>query len=331
MQSNIVSILMPAKNAGEYIKACIDSVIAQTYPNWELIIINDHSTDNTVEILKNFEQNSRIIWEENLGIGIISALTQAFNRSTGKWITRMDADDLMPPQKLKTLISAVPSSGKFVITGKVRYFSNGAVSEGYFRYQQWLNQLIDTDSHWKNIYRECVIASPNWLVDRNCFEQDIALKNLNYPEDYDMMFKWYCNDYQVIGVDEVTHLWREHPKRTSRNSAVYQQTSFFKLKMKYFLRFQHRKTEIIQVIGAGKKGKLIVDLLKATNVDWKWFDLGHEKFNQPIKGKKILAVDKLEPKLAILTVWPMELEAQKEVLGFLESKGLILGENLFLV
>jgi glycosyltransferase involved in cell wall biosynthesis len=315
---------MPVKDASKYLEQCMDSIVNQTYGNWELLAVDDGSTDGSIEILEKYEKyNPRIKVFESSSGGIIPALQMAFEKSSGEYITRMDADDIMPVRKLEALLDGIEGEEKVVVTGKVRYFSDKKVSEGYKRYEEWLNELVEEDEFRKNLYRECIIASPNWIVKRSCFEEDFDITDLEYPEDYDMVFKWFEHGYTFKGINTVTHLWREHPDRTSRNSENYQQKAFFELKTKRFI--EHFKDEIegVQVIGAGQKGKLITQILERYEVNYEWFDLNPKRDDL----KSVMA---LENKLTILSNWPKEERIQDDIRKFLRKMNFKFGEDLWL-
>ena len=135
---------MPFRNAEPWIGETIASILSQTYTDWEIIAVNDHSSDESERVLKSF-QDRRIHIYQNSGKGIIAALQTALKKATGVYITRMDADDLMPENRLKLFADAIADSpAKTVITGRVRYFAMGSVSEGYLKYQDWLNERCET-------------------------------------------------------------------------------------------------------------------------------------------------------------------------------------------
>jgi glycosyltransferase involved in cell wall biosynthesis len=116
----LISIIMPVKNAGKFLHECLQSVKDQTEVNWELIAVNDNSTDYSKEILQHFAQNdARIKVLDNQGSGIISALHTGYQITRGNFIHRMDADDVMPIIKLKVLKQLLLENGKGnVITGE---------------------------------------------------------------------------------------------------------------------------------------------------------------------------------------------------------------------
>ncbi len=101
-----VSIIMPSYNTGEYIKESIDSVLAQTYTSWELIIVDDCSTDNTEEIVSEYLSDSRIRFlknEKNSGAAV--SRNYALREAKGRWIAFLDSDDLWHPEKLEKQIA----------------------------------------------------------------------------------------------------------------------------------------------------------------------------------------------------------------------------------
>ena len=134
-----ISIIMPVRNGIPFLQECLDSIRNQTYANWELHAVNDHSTDETQQILEQYaELDSRIKPTHNLGKGIIKALITGNNLSIGQYITRMDADDIMPPKKLATLYDLLARQNLSALaTGHVKYFSETGVKDGYKSYETW--------------------------------------------------------------------------------------------------------------------------------------------------------------------------------------------------
>ena len=104
MKEPLVSIMMPAYNAGKYIGRAIESVLAQTYENWELVIVDDCSTDNTYEIAASYKDpRIRILrHEQNMGVGL--SRNDALSASSGQWVAVLDADDEWLPERLERLI-----------------------------------------------------------------------------------------------------------------------------------------------------------------------------------------------------------------------------------
>lgn len=110
--SETVSIVMPSYNTTNFISETIESVLAQTYTDWELIIVDDCSTDNTDEVVKPYLSDSRIIYiknEKNSGAAI--SRNRALREAKGKWIAFLDSDDLWMPEKLQKQIAFMEDNG----------------------------------------------------------------------------------------------------------------------------------------------------------------------------------------------------------------------------
>lgn len=324
-----VSIIIPFKNAEKWIQETIISIQNQDYANWEIIAVDDNSEDSTLDIVKTLAQSdNRILFFKNDESGIIPALQLALKHSTGDAITRMDADDLMPQSRLSVMIShLLKLPKKSIVTGKVKYISETKISDGYKKYESWLNERIDNNDHWEHLYRECVIASPNWLVRKSDLIQHAIFDNLNYPEDYDMCFHWQSHSFTINPIQETTLFWREHPYRTSRNSDIYQQESFFNLKVNWFVKNFQQKS--IAILGAGTKGKLIANKLIELSTPFSWYDWQAEKYRAGLLNKKILPMDKFDaPNLLLVAFVPSD---QKEFDEWCNHNNFKLGKNLFLV
>lgn len=264
-----ISVLMPVKNAMPYLTECLDSILNQTETNWELIAIDDHSTDMSRAVLQSYaDRDNRITCLPNDGKGIIDALRTAYASSSGRYITRMDADDIMSADKLSTLRSKLIIHGAgHLAVGGVTYFSDGELGDGYRRYEAWLNRLTAEGDNFIQIYKECVIPSPCWMLHRDDFEQVGAFDSDVYPEDYDLAFRMYQTGLEVIPCTENLHLWRDYGTRTSRNDPNYADNRFLDLKCHHFLQHDYDMTRSVAVWGAGKKGKAIIKNLQEAYIE----------------------------------------------------------------
>lgn len=116
----LVSVIMPTFNCGQYIIQSIESVIAQTVTDWELLIVDDCSTDNTAEVMKPYLERYPTIHYYILpqNEGPAAARTEAIKRATGKYIAFLDSDDIWKPEKLEKQITFMQKTGaKFSATG----------------------------------------------------------------------------------------------------------------------------------------------------------------------------------------------------------------------
>ena len=111
---DLISIIMPSFNTGKYITETIESVLAQSYKNWELIIVDDCSSDNTDEIVSTYLSDDRIHYLKNeKNSGAAFSRNIALRKAKGKWIAFLDSDDLWMPEKLEKQLSFMKSNGYF--------------------------------------------------------------------------------------------------------------------------------------------------------------------------------------------------------------------------
>lgn len=279
-----ISILMPVKNTGKYLKECLDSIFNQTFKKWELIAVDDGSSDDSLEILKACENDdNRIMVFTNNGSGIIDALRHAYSKSSGNYITRMDSDDVMMPEKLQLMVQQLQTNGKgFLAVGLVEYFSEDKLGEGYQKYTSWLNHLTRKNSNFSDIYKECSIPSPCWMVIREDLDVAGAFASDIYPEDYDLAFRFRKTGMKISGVNKVLHRWRDYSMRTSRTHEHYSDNRFARLKVMHFISQDRDENKDLILWGAGKKGKQIAKLLTERDVKFIWVTNNPKKIGRHI-------------------------------------------------
>lgn len=177
--SELVSIIMPSFNTAKYIEESIKSVLAQTYTNWELIIVDDCSTDNTDEIVQPFLSDDRIKYfknEKNSGAAV--SRNKALREANGKWIAFLDSDDLWLPEKLERQISFMTANDY-----KFSYTDYEKIDEE----SESLHVLVGGPNNVtkKVMYRYCYIGCLTVMYDSE-FMGTIQIKDIKKNNDYAM-------------------------------------------------------------------------------------------------------------------------------------------------
>ena len=205
MLPGLVSILMPAYNGEVYIQQAIESVTAQTYPNWELIVVDDGSTDNTAKILAAYK-DPRIQYTYQENRGQAAALNRGLDLAQGEYITTLDTDDWYSPNSLLDRASFLDKNSEFGVVYGDGYYCDvtGKVLQ---RFSQYRIGNIDGDVY------DILIATPffgtggNVMVRREVFE--------TYQIRYDESIVW-CQDYDIyiriaekaaFGVVDTVTIW----------------------------------------------------------------------------------------------------------------------------
>ncbi len=322
MSKPLVSILIPFKNTARFLSECLVSIKNQSYETWEVIAIDDHSTDNSHAVVSSFAaKDGRIKTYPNKGNGIIAALQMAYANCHGNLITRMDSDDIMVTHKIETLVKLLSVAGTgHAAIGQVKYFSEKGISNGYARYEKWLNELTASGTNYSEIYKECVIPSPCWMVYRSDFEYCDAFNPDRYPEDYDLTFRFYEGGLKCIPCNEVLHQWRDYDTRTSRTSEHYAQNYFLDIKLHYFLKLSHDSKRPLVVWGAGNKGKTIAKNLKEHQIPFFWLCDNPNKIGKKIYDVPLFHYSKLQDfKTAQSIITVANAEAQGFIKAYLEG------------
>lgn len=179
--NDLVSIIMPSYNTAKFIPETIESVLKQTYTNWELIIVDDCSTDNTDEVVKPFLTDKRIKYlknEKNSGAAV--SRNYALREAKGKWIAFLDSDDLWLPEKLEKQIAFMEKNGyKFTYTDyKIKL--NGKWSPYIFTGPNIVNK--------RKMYDYCYFSTITVMYDRD-FVGLIQIASLKKNNDYAMWLK----------------------------------------------------------------------------------------------------------------------------------------------
>ena len=216
--NNLVSIITPAYNAEKYIKDTIESVISQTYTNWEMIIVNDASVDNTKNIIKSYQQKDERIKLISLDTnqGVANARNTAIENAKGQYIAFLDADDYWEKEKLAEQI-------KFMQNNKI-VFSYHAYKLFDLSNKKQKSILVPEKLNYKELLKGNTTGSCLTIcIDRN------VVKSIYFPskkhEDYICwlnILKQY--DVEAYGFNEVLGTYRIGKKSISSNklkSAVW--------------------------------------------------------------------------------------------------------------
>jgi glycosyltransferase involved in cell wall biosynthesis len=249
-----VSIIIPTYNSDKFLYETIESVLAQTYHNYEILIIDDGSTDNTKEVLKPFKDKIKYIYQKNSG-GPAKPRNIGIKKATGKYIAIFDSDDIMMPQKLDQSVKFLenePNVG-MVFTNFMKINEKGQQYSGthLVTYKMFckLNKkkvgdakyIIKGKDAFETLFFENYIGTSGVIVRKEIFSK-VGLFNENVThgglEDRDMWFR-ICRFYDIGYLDLIGHKYRIRKgsvsKRTlasnlARASVIIKYSKFIKSK-----------------------------------------------------------------------------------------------------
>lgn len=201
-----ISIGIPIYNAESYLADAIKSVLAQTYPYWELILVNDGSTDDSLKIAQEFaSKDNRIrVISDGLNKKLPARLNQIIYEAKYNYIARMDADDLMDPKRLEYQIEAIKKNNvDLVTTGLYSIGRNNEIQGKRIlpNYQMQPSQILNGLT---NLLHASLLAKKEWCL-RNLYREDNAL-----AEDYELWLTAAIkNDLNYIVIEKPLYFYRE--------------------------------------------------------------------------------------------------------------------------
>lgn len=207
----LVSVIMPAYNAEAHIAEAIGSVLAQTEGNWELLVIDDHSTDRTRETVAHFSgMDPRIHLLMNEGDrGTAFARNHGFENCRGMYVALLDSDDVWYPTKLEKQLAYMEKTGAYLVCSS--YFLLDGVQKGRCR-RYTVPETIDLEI----LLRENVIGCSTVLLRRELAER-FRFTGVYRHEDYALWLEILRSGYRAAGVREVLAGYRIHRESRNRN------------------------------------------------------------------------------------------------------------------
>ncbi len=294
-----ISVLLPLRNEGHYLEECLDSLRMQTFRDFEVIAIDDGSSDDTAPIFgSTARRDARFHLYPARGKGIVSALNQAAEIASTPLLARMDGDDVCCPERLEKQFHFLAEHPEIAVVGSLVDIFPKPLSMGMERYENWLNSLVTHDQMSDQRFVESPLAHPSVLIRREAFNAIGGYQALRWPEDYDLWLRLLESGYRLAKVPESLLKWRDTAHRTSRTSRQYSPEAFRNCKLEYLERFAplHKGCAIL---GAGPTAKPWARLLAQRGIAVRCFvDLHPRRIGKSIQGLPVVAYDDL-PKLDV--------------------------------
>lgn len=286
-----VSVALPFRDAGAWIGAALESLAEQTFDDFEVLMVDDGSTDGGPGTAASFaSRDSRFRLLRAGGSGIVQALNQALAEARGRWIARMDADDVCHPGRLEAQRRlAVESGPGHVVSCLVR--CTGRPAAGWRFYERWVNSLVEPEDIGRSMFVESPIPHPTAFFARDAVLAAGGYAEGPFPEDYELWLRLWTAGASFRKVPEVLLDWRDRPDRLSRTSPRYSTEAFFALKARYLRgsRAVAGRSEVI-LWGPGPWGRRFHDLLAREGIRVECFvDINPRRVGGTIRGRPVIS------------------------------------------
>lgn len=205
-----ISVLMTVYKGEEYIKEAIESILNQTYKNFEFIIVNDSSPDDCQKIIDSFKDDRIITLNNEKNIGLVSSLNKGIAIATGKYIARMDQDDISLPKRLAIQVAHMESNPNIGICGS-NVKTIGKIS-GYIN-----KKLTHPEENKAILLFHTPFAHPTVMIRKKILEENNLLYDVNfeYCEDYNLWTR-ISKVTKMSNIDQVLLLYRTHETNMSQ-------------------------------------------------------------------------------------------------------------------
>lgn len=329
--SPLVSVVLPVRNGGIFLNEAVGSILSQTYENLELLLIDDHSTDEAISSLDKGDQRLKII--KCKGNGVVDASNTGFDLARGEFIARMDADDISLPDRIRCQLDYMESHSTVDLCGCcVDIFSDAGIKGGLERYQNWLNSVREPRHVHQQIFIESPLPNPSLLFRKAVLLQLGGYRNTLWPEDYDLLLRADAARMRMGKPEPVLLRWREHESRLTHTDSLYDRQNFMQAKSHFLV--QHRLLGRPVIIwGAGPTGRLMYDLITADGGTVEGFIEVHPRRIGGLKrGLPVWPIDKAKDlDGAMLLVAVGAAGAREEIFRYLSECNKVEGSDFLFV
>ncbi|NQU31131.1 MAG: glycosyltransferase [Anaerolineae bacterium] len=292
-----VSVILPCYNAAQTLEETLESIEGQTHKDFEVIAVDDGSTDRTADILDHWsKRDSRFKCIFQPHAGVISASNAGMLASVSPYIARLDADDRAHPQRLEKQIAFLDENPDTALVGcLVKAFPEEDVGDGFRIYIEWLNALVSDDDIRREFFIESPLPNPSVMIRREWMLRMGGYQDHGWPEDYDLFLRLYLAGARFAKIPEVLHEWRDHPNRITHTDSRYSLENFLRTKAYYLARGPLKGRDAVIVWGSGMMGRRLAKQLERQDMPLVAFvDIDPKKIGRTRRGKPIIAPDELE-------------------------------------
>lgn len=239
-QTPKISIIMSVYNGEDYLAEAINSVLNQTFTDWELIVINDCSTDRTPELLSQYAaQDARVrVYTNEVNLRLPSSLNKAMTYARGKYIARMDADDICLPDRLEKQFAFMEENPEVALSScRFMTLKNGVIASG------------GCGSKWDHDSVKALLLVTNPILHPGIIAKADVIKSLGYDktftctEDMELWTRFVMAGYKVQNLQEYLMIYRLHDKQITATTLERQRKEIIAIQKIYYGRFLEEMSE----------------------------------------------------------------------------------------
>lgn len=328
-----VFILLPYRNAAATIDGAVASMVAQTFTDWELLLIDNASTDEGPAIAQQWvARDPRITLLQEPRIGIAHALNIGIARGEGGYIARMDADDVSHRERLAKQVAYLDAHPEVGVLGtRTAFASTVEKSRGMQAFVEWQNAILSPHEHYVKRFVDAPVAHPTVMFRREVVEHHGGYSTGPLPEDHELWMRWMDAGVRFAKLPEEMLTWNDHAGRLSRTHPNYGKAAFFTTKAKWLAKWYLRKyanDRPVIIAGASPMCRERARLLQEQGMR---VDAFTDVRTRKVPGYEWIAHDRLpSPGEAFLVSFISQRGTGERIAAYLAGRGLVEGEDFIL-
>ncbi|MCB9557213.1 MAG: glycosyltransferase [Deltaproteobacteria bacterium] len=336
MNDPAVSVVLPVRDAVDTLATAVGSVLEQQGVRFELVVVDDGSTDGTSELLARLaERDNRLIAIFRPAAGLVSALNAGLAAARAPLIARMDADDRCLAGRLAKQHAALCGDSALTLCSCLVQSAERDDNLGWTRYLEWLNRCTTDQQIRQALLIESPLPHPSVMVRKQAVLDVGGYREFDGPEDYDLWLRLAKNGGRFAKLPEVLLHWSDPPARLTRTDPRYRSEAFIELKADYLAEavLPSSPRRKLAIWGAGRYGKRFGRALQQRGCEIAcFFDIDPKKIGRQRRGCPVLSPERglaEYPDAMVIAAVPV-VEARELIAGTLERAGYRIGKDFLI-
>ena len=329
-----ISILMPVRNEERFLGAALASLFAQTCKEWELVAVDDGSSDNTPKILAAAALgDNRVRVFSSPGKGLVNALNFGLSNCRAGLVARMDGDDVSHPCRLELQERFMGENPKVgLVACSFSHFPRQYLKVGMLAYEEWQNRLLTHEQIMADLFVESPFVHPSVVIRRSLLESVGGYLDLGWAEDYDLWLRLAAAGCRFARLPETCFFWRDRPERATRTMAEYTAEAFRRCKVHHLTTGFLQGVEAVTLVGAGLEGRAWRKALAEVGIAVsRWVDLDPRKVGRMLHGAPVVPEHAVEPGSGPMLVTIGTRGARAQIRDWALGRGLVEGVDFVCV
>ena len=325
----MISVIMTARDAEATIGAAVDSCLNQSFTEFELLLVDNGSSDGTRAAMEGFsDPRVRVLSCEGTHV---EAHQLGVGAARGELLARVDADDVCHPTRFEKQVALLEGDRSLAAcTCGVRVTSRGReVGDGFVAYVEWLNSLRSPDDILRERFIESPVVHPASMVRRGALLDAGGYREVPWAEDYDLWLRLLGGGHRIGMVPEVLLDWYDSDTRLTRTHGRYSQGRFLEAKAHYLAKLGGR----FEICGAGPIGKRLGRLLIAEGVEvGAFYEVNPRRIGESIAGVPVLDQTSMRRDGGQVLLAAVGLKGARDLIrGLAREQGFVEGEDFYCV